>query len=74
MPDLPAQSKGDMAHALAKPGLSTIPVVGGPAVELFHLLVQPPLEKRRAEWMQAVGEKLQQLEEKVICIDRIRPR
>lgn len=69
MPNLPAQSKGDVAHALAKAGLSTIPVVGGPAVEIFQLLVQPPLEKRRAEWMQAVGEKLQQLEEKGLNLE-----
>jgi hypothetical protein len=58
----PASSKGDAAHALTKAGLSMIPFVGGPAVELFQLLVQPPLEKRRAEWMQEVGEKLEELE------------
>ncbi|MBX9916912.1 MAG: hypothetical protein E6Q59_03265 [Nitrosomonas sp.] len=61
--ELPAKSKGDVAHALAKAGLSLIPIAGGSAVELFQLLVQPPLEKRREEWMQAVGERLQQLEE-----------
>lgn len=62
MPELPKDTKGDVVHALAKAGLSLIPFAGGPAVELFQLLVQPPLEKRRTEWMQAVGEKLQQLE------------
>ncbi len=64
MPEPPANTKGDVAHALAKAGLSLIPYAGGPAVELFQLLVQPPLEKRRSEWMQAVGEKLQQLEDR----------
>lgn len=58
----PAKSKGDIAHSVAKAGLSAIPVVGGPAVELFQNVVQPPLEKRRAEWMSQVGEKLLELE------------
>ena len=64
VPDTPASSKGDIAHSLAKAGLSLMPIAGGPAVELFQLMVQPPLEKRRNEWMQAVGEKLQELESK----------
>lgn len=71
MPDLPAQSSGDVAHALVKAGLSALPVVGGPAVELFQLLVQPPLEKRRVEWMQAVGEKLLQLEENGLKLEEL---
>lgn len=58
----PKQSKGDVAHALTKAGLSAIPVVGSPAAELFQYVIQPPLEKRRGEWMAQVGEKLQELE------------
>ena len=60
--EAPKATKGDTAHALVKAGLSALPVVGGPAVELFQLLIQPPLEQRRYEWMQCVGEKLQELE------------
>lgn len=59
---IPQRSKGDAAHALAKAGLSAIPVVGGPAVELFQYVVQPPLERRREAWMAEVGEKLRELE------------
>lgn len=55
-------TKGDAAHALVKAGLSTLPVVGGPAVELFQFLIQSPLERRRNAWMKDVGEKLQELE------------
>lgn len=62
VPCTPSTSKGDVAHSLTKAGLSVIPIAGGPAVELFQLMVQPPLERRRNEWMQAVGEKLQELE------------
>lgn len=68
MPDeeasLPSRSAGDIAHAITKAGLSVVPLVGGPAVELFQFLVQPPLEKRREGWMKEVGERLLELESK----------
>ena len=67
--EVPKQSKGDVAHSLTKAGLSVIPVVGGPAVELFQLLIQPPLEKRRTEWMADVGEKLRELEVKGLKLE-----
>lgn len=67
----PKQSKTDIAHTLAKVGLSAIPGVGGPAVELFQYLIQPPLEKRRGEWMVQVGEKLQELETKGLKLDEL---
>ena len=59
----PKASKGDLAHTIAKAGLAAIPVLGGPAAELFQLVIQPPLERRRAEWMAAVGERLQELQD-----------
>lgn len=61
--ETPKPSKGDAAHALIKAGLSAIPIVGSPAAELFQHVIQPPLEKRRGEWMEQVGKKLQELEE-----------
>jgi len=60
---VPKKTKGDTAHATAKAGLSAIPIIGGPAAELFQNVIQPPLEIRRIEWMQQVGEKLRALEE-----------
>lgn len=61
--EVPKPTAGDKVHALTKAGLSMIPVVGGPAVELFQNLVQPPLERRRKEWMEQIGEKLLSLEQ-----------
>lgn len=58
----PKRSKGDTAHSVAKAGLSAIPMVGGAAAELFQNLVQPPLDRRRQEWMEYVGEELQRLD------------
>ena len=58
----PDTSGGDAAHIVAKAALSVIPVIGGPAVELFQLLVQAPIERRRTEWMEEVGQRIQRLE------------
>ena len=58
----PKPTLSDSVHTLTKAGLSMIPVVGGPAVEFFQHLVQAPLERRRNEWMNAIGEKLQCME------------
>jgi hypothetical protein len=73
-PKVPKQSKGDVAHALAKAGLSIIPIVGSPAAELFQLIIQPPLEKRRGEFMTQVGEKLQELEAKGIKLEELQKK
>ena len=56
--------KGDVAHVVAKAALSAIPVAGGPLAELFAFVITPPLEKRRHEWMEEVGKRLQALEQK----------
>lgn len=57
-------SAGDITHSLIKGGLGTIPVIGSLATEIFGLVVTPPLEKRRAAWMNEIAEKLNILEEK----------
>ncbi len=67
----PKKTKGDAAYAIAKAGLSAVPVIGGPAAELFQNVIQPPLEKRRVEWMQEVGEKLRELEENGLNIEEL---
>ena len=68
---VPEKTGGDAAHAIAKAGLSAIPVVGGPAAELFQYIVQPPLEKRRVRWMVDVGEKLKELEAKGLKLESL---
>lgn len=56
------KTSGDITHSLVKGGLGTIPVLGAAAAELFGLVVTPPLERRRAVWMNEVAEKLKELE------------
>ena len=65
-------SVGDVAHSLVKGGLGTIPVIGSLATEIFSLIVTPPLEKRRAAWMNEIADKLKGLEEKnVVNFDEL---
>jgi hypothetical protein len=65
----PKKSKGDAVHTVARAGLSALPVIGGPAVELLQAVIQPPLEKRREAWMEDVGTKLHELEERGLKIE-----
>jgi hypothetical protein len=58
----PRPSVGDAAHAVVKAGLSSIPIVGGAATELFNAFITPPIERRRRAWMEEVGNALQKLE------------
>ncbi len=69
---VPKPSAGDAAHAIVKAGLSAVPIVGGPAVELFQFLIQPPLDRRRNEWMARVGEALSRLEDRGLDIESLR--
>jgi hypothetical protein len=67
----PKRSKGDIAHSVVKAALGSIPVGGNAAAEFFQLLVTPPLEKRRDEWIAEVGARLQELETKGITLDSL---
>lgn len=66
--DVPREVAGDHLHTLARAGLSAVPIVGGPAVELFQMLMVPPLRKRQQEWMESVAVKLRELEDKHQCV------
>jgi hypothetical protein len=62
---IPKKSTGDIAHAAVKAAISAIPIAGAPAAEIFALVVTPPLEKRRDEWIESIGEGLKELAQKV---------
>ncbi|MBZ5668115.1 MAG: hypothetical protein LAO04_00065 [Acidobacteriia bacterium] len=70
----PKPGGGDIAHTVVKAGLSAIPIVGGPAAELFSALLAPPLAKRRDNWVRSIAEGLEELEEKVsgFTVDSLR--
>jgi hypothetical protein len=62
---VPEVSKGDVAIQVVKAAISAAPVVGGPAAELYSLVISPPLEKRKVKWMEEVAEGLNKLEQTV---------
>jgi hypothetical protein len=68
----PLKTGADIAHTIAKAGLSTLPIVGGPAAELFAAIVQPPIERRRDEWMRSVGQLLSELQIKGVDIETLK--
>ena len=72
VPEVPKETGGDIAHRFARMGLGVVPIVGGPAVELFQWLMQPPLDRRREEWMEQVGNLLKKLAEQDIDIEALR--
>ena len=61
--EVPEATLEDRLHTLAKAGIASIPVAGAAASELFTIILAPPLEKRRVEWMNDVAERLKELEE-----------
>jgi hypothetical protein len=62
---VPASGKGDVAQEIVKAAISAAPLVGGPAAEIFGMVIAPPLQRRQAAWMDEVAEGLKQLEGKV---------
>ena len=63
--DRPQTNRSDFVHTGAKAVLSAIPIIGGPASELFSLVVTPSLSKRRDEWIESIAKGLKELEEHV---------
>ncbi len=61
----PKRTVGDIAHALVKGAIGSVPPVGGFAAEVFGIVIAPPLDKRRSDWMDQIGEGLRALEGKV---------
>ena len=61
----PKQNKEDLAYTIAKVGISILPVVGGPAAEIFSAVVTPPIVKRRDEWIESLVIRLEEMEERV---------
>ena len=59
----------DLSHLATRVVLSAVPVVGGPATEIFSAIINPPLEKRRNEWIESVVDGLHQLEQRVNTLD-----
>lgn len=65
MKEKPQKTSFDLAHSIAKAGISAIPLIGGSAAEIFAYIITSPLEKRRDEWIESIANKLLELESKI---------
>ena len=63
--DPPVKDKGDYAHAIIKTVVTSIPVVGGTAAEIFASTFARPIEKRREKWSELLIRKLIDLEDQI---------
>ena len=57
----PKRTGGDYVHTIAKAGIAAIPYVGGSAAELFSLVIAPPLEKRKDDWLRELAEAVDEI-------------
>lgn len=69
VPDLPGRSRAEIGAGLARAAISSVPLVGGAAAELFDLVLAPSLERRRDEWMGYLGEAVEELRERLDGFD-----
>lgn len=60
----PELDKGDVAHRAVKGLITAVPILGGLGAEFFDLIIAPPLEKRRDEWIESIALRLDELEKR----------
>jgi hypothetical protein len=51
----PKSTSADTAHSLVRGLVSSTPLVGGFAAEVFNLLFVPPFQKRLESWMNMIA-------------------
>ncbi len=54
----------EKAHRVARAAISAVPVMGGALVEAFSSLIEPPMARRKTEWMVQVTEAINKLYQK----------
>jgi hypothetical protein len=67
----PENSKSDVAYAITKGLISSIPMVGGFASEMLYLFIQPPLEKRRNAWLESLEKTLTKISESGVDLSKL---
>ncbi|WP_414903641.1 hypothetical protein [Pseudomonas sp. IT-P260] len=66
-PDL--EPVAEKLHRLARMGISALPVVGAPLMEIFNSVLESPLNRRRTETMIQIGEVINNLIEKHVLTE-----
>jgi hypothetical protein len=57
-------------HRVVRAALSSVPVLGGSLTEIFSSLIEPPMARRKTEWMVQVSEAINDLYKKGIVTEK----
>ncbi len=63
------KTSGDYVHSAVNVAVSSIPVFGSAASEIFNMVIVAPLEKRKEKWMLKIAESLEELQSTVDGFD-----
>jgi len=61
---------GEKAHRLARIMIGAVPILGGAGVEIFNSIIETPLNARKVQWMNQVGNALNDLIEKEVLTEQ----
>lgn len=67
--DPAVEPTSEKAHRMTRASLAAVPALGGTLVEAFNALIEPPMARRKTEWMVQVTDALNQLFEKGILTE-----
>jgi len=68
--DPTVEPDSEKIHRTIRASLAAVPVLGGTSVEIFNALIEPPMAKRKTEWMIQVTDALNSLFEKGILTEQ----
>lgn len=61
---------GEKAHRVARIMIGAVPILGGAGVEIFNSLIDTPMNERKVQWMNQVGNALNDLIEKGVLTEQ----
>src|SRR6266536_1714674 len=68
--DPAVEPDSEKVHRVVRASLAAVPVVGGPLVEAFNPLIEPPMSRRKTAWMIEVTEAINNLYSKGIVTEK----
>ena len=63
--EMPKPTKEDYVHALTKAGISSIPGIGNPIAELFNMIIEAPLTRRKEKWLNSLATEIIRLSNEI---------
>lgn len=64
------EPESEKIHRVVRAGISAIPYAGGPLVEMFNALIEPPMARRKTEWMVQISQAINELYEKGLVTEK----